>query len=329
MLGLELILLGVFDEHDELVGIGPFYRRDLITPFGFRIRRLHWIGTAWQFAPTVRTEYCGLILKRDRASEICGALVGVISQWQWDEWVLCDVVDHERERLVRYTNRLDGQTGQVLRLTDEGIRVDTHADFCRWLAGLGKSTRLKAYNRRHYLRELGELEFSSFDPVSEGDFLDQLNLFHMDRWGKPAFDEEAVRFHRQLMVRLPNSGGQVHCSVLRFNGDCISVLYDVTIDGQRFNLQSGYMENFDRRISLGSLHLGFAIEEAFNDPRTSRYDLLAGGGKKNYYKHHFHGEKVHFRTVQLVRGRGLRLLYRGQSSLPDTWRHVINRWFRL
>lgn len=328
-LGLELVLLGVFDAQGKLVGIGPFYRRDLILPLGLRVRRLHLIGSAWRIAPTVRTEYCGLILCEDRAADICSVLINAISQRRWDEWVLCDVVVTELERLSQHAGALDGQTGRIFRMQDEGVRLDTRGEFRQWLTELGSNTRLKVYNRRDYLRGRGELDFTVCDPAVDGDPLEQLNEFHMARWGKPAFDEEALRFHRRLMDRLPDWKGQVNCSVLRFNGVCVSVLYDVTIGGQRLNLQSGYLENLDRRVSLGSLHLGFAIEEAFEDPSTTRYDLLAGAGKNYSYKHHFRGKVIQFNTVQLVRRRSLRFIYLRQSSLPSGWRRIINRWFRL
>jgi len=329
VLGLELMLLGVYDENGELVGIGPFYRRDLVTPLGFRVRRLHLMGNAWHVSPTVRTEYCGLILRRDRAGEACQALIEAVGNWRWDEWILCDVLDTELQRLEQQGGSLWEETSGVYRLRDEGVRIDTRGDFSQWLAGLGRNTRLKVYNRRAYLHRQGDLECVCCDPAVDGDFLDRLNGFHQVRWGKPAFDEEALRFHRLLMARLPEWGGRVQCSVLRFNGDCVSVLYDLTVGGQRFNLQSGYQEDFDRRVALGFLHLGYAIEAAFNDPEVDCYDLLAGGGKNQYYKHHFRGQRVNFNTLQLVRNPALRFLYRQQRGLPSGWRRLINRWLRL
>ena len=329
ILELELLLLGVFDESGQLVGIGPFFLKDLVSPVGFRVRRLHLIGNAWHIAPTVRTEYCSVILCNDQAAAARNALMRAIADYSWDEWVLCDGMDSELKETKKSLTENGVEVRWVSREQDEGVRIDTTGNFKNWLEALGRNTRLKAYNRRDYLRKCGEFELLYCSEAEFDEFLKKLNNFHVLRWGKPAFDDEAVRFHKLFAARLPASGGQVLCSLLQFNGDCISVLYDVATGGQRINLQSGYYENFDRRVSLGPLHLGFAIEGGFKDPETNYYDLLAGGGKHSYYKSHFRGERVEFQTVQLVSRPLLRFIYRVQGGMPDELRGFLNRWFRL
>ena len=138
----------------------------------------------------------------------------------------------------------------------------------------------------------------------------------MNRWGKPAFDREALRFHRLLLQRLHLCEGEPAMSLIFYNQRCVSVLYDLVVRGCRYNLQAGYEEDFDTKVSLGYLHLGFAIEATFNHETTSAYDLLAGNGKKQFYKSPFHGEPVHFSTFQVVRSPLLKALYRIQASSP-------------
>ena len=54
----------------------------------------------------------------------------------------------------------------------------------------------------------------------------------------------------------------------------MSVLYDIQAGGRVYNLQAGYEESFHHKLSLGTLHLGYAIEQAFQVSSISRYDLL-------------------------------------------------------
>ena len=317
LLGMELMLLGAFDENNELVGIGPFSRRVLVTAGGVRVTRLYILGNAWRLAPTVRTEYCGIIACRGYEDAVGDVLLSALEQLGWDELICTDVPPEQVEHLERAGAGFDGRGYRVIqRAADVGGRVDTRGRFTDWLSGLGKNTRLKAYNRRTYLQKQGNLSFTDHNAGSDGDFFELLNAFHHQRWGKPAFEREALRFHRLLLQRLHLCGGEPALSVVRYNGRCISVLYDVVVRECRFNLQAGYNESFDAKVSLGYLHLGYAIEEAFSAEKICSYDLLAGTGKKQFYKAHFHGEAVHFATFQVVRGPLLKLLYSIQSASP-------------
>ena len=329
MLGLELVLIGVFDEQDDLVGLGPFYRRSILTSTGIRVYRLYLIGSAWRLAPTVRTEYGGLILPRDRQLEANHAILGFVGTLYWDELVCSDIAGRDSGQLVPARWPLDRSPTLVSRADDVGIRIIADGLFSDWLKKLGKNTRLKAYNRRTYLNERGDLVFTRHQSDIDGDFFDCLNRFHEIRWGKPVFDDDALRFHRLLIERLPLGGGRAELTALRYNGRCVSVLYDVVVEEWRMNLQAGFYEDFDSKVSLGSLHLGFAVEAAFQDESVGIYDLLAGSGKNHFYKSHFQGEPVEFSTFQVVRGPVLKLLYGIQSVSPRPVLRLFNRWLGL
>lgn len=96
-----------------------------------------------------------------------------------------------------------------------------------------------------------------------------------------------------------------------------------------YNIQAGFLESFDRKVALGTLHLGFLIEESFADPQIERYDLLAGLGKNTFYKGHLNGQESEFYTLQIARRPLLRLVYRYQAVLPRALRKLLNRIFRL
>ncbi|MDX1634507.1 MAG: GNAT family N-acetyltransferase [Marinobacter sp.] len=328
ILGLDLYLLGAFDERNILVGIAPLYRRRSYMPVGLRIDRLQIIGNAWRVSPTVRTEYCGLIFHRDRADDIRRALLQHLAQSGWDELVLCDVSPEEVEANRRVIGDAAGPVTCIRRVTDEGVSIDTTGVFGDWLKTLGKHTRLKVFNRRQYLSGKSDIQFVEAKTSDFGRFFDLLNHFHVYRWGKPAFDREAVLFHNRLLRRL-SPGMRAACTFLMVDGREVSVLYDIFAGGVRYNLQSGFQEDLDPKVSLGRLHLGFAIEQAFLDETCAHYDLLAGRGKHSDYKRHFAGRINEFVTAELVRSPHLRLLYREQERLPAGWRRTINRAFRL
>jgi hypothetical protein len=325
MQGLELILIGIYDSNDQLIGLGPFYRRAILTPAGFRVHRLYLIGGAWRLAPTVRTEYCGLVLPLGREDEVSDAILGALAKLDWAELVCSDVVLTESHcsSFERWPAGI--KTQFLTRMVDVGVRIKTREHFDHWLQRLGKNTRLKAYNRRTYLRERGKLTFSSDDSVDPLGFLNRLNDFHVVRWGKPVFDEDALRFHQLFIERLSMGGGRAELTSLTFNGECVSVLYDVVVGCWRVNLQAGFVENFDSKVALGSLHLGFAVESAFSDDSIEFYDLLAGSGKNHFYKAHFQGETVEFSTFQVVRSRLMRCLYQLEAVAPRSVSRLFNR----
>ena len=325
VLGMELVLLGVFDEGGQLVGIGPFCRRILVTPARVRVARLYMLGNAWRLAPTVRTEYCEIIARRGYEENVRTEVVSALEHLKWDELICSDVPGNQLENLK--AGGFDDQLNYriIHRTEDIGIRIDTAGCFDRWLNALGRNTRLKTFNRRGYLRKLGELVFRDYDDSRDGDFFERLNAFHRARWGKPAFDREALRFHRLLLQRLGLCDGEAAMSLLLCNEECVSVLYDIVVRDCRYNLQAGYEEKFNTKVSLGYIHLGFAIEAAFRRERTNTYDLLAGTGKNEFYKSHFHGNAVHFSTFQVVRSPLLKALYNIQAASPPLVARAFSR----
>lgn len=325
---LELVLIGVFDEGETLVGIGPFFRHRYRTPIGLRIDRLHALGNAWRIGPSVRTEYTSLIVDQKHATAVTREIFSQLSSLQWDELIVSDVVPDEVTAWLRHSKSILGQLLMLVRNEDKGVCVDTRGRMEDWLKKLGPNTRLKLYNRRRYLEGQGQLEVSCISSEHEvTDFFERLNRFHLARWGKPCFDPLAVRFHLRLRGRL-RSRQTPQYSVMRFDQKIVSLLYDIKVGDRVYNLQSGYEQHFDRKISLGTLHFGFAIEEAFAGA-ASHYDLLAGSGRNTFYKKHLKGQVVSFQTVQFVRKPALRLIYGQHGKLPRAIRPLVNRLFRL
>lgn len=317
-LGLELLMLGVY-RGETLVGLAPMFLHRHVA-LGRPQTDLHFIGNAWHIAPTVRTEYVSIIADREVATAVREALHDALGRRiDWDLLVVCDHVTGAGRPPIAAPRRVS----VITRRVDHGIAIDTSGAFDDWLAALGKNTRLKIYNRRRYLAGRAAVDVS--DDPDHGAALERMNALHFSRWAAPCFEADALAFHHRLLERL-TPGMTCQLSNLSIDGVVRSILYDMQVGARTYNLQAGFEEDFDRKVSLGTLHLGYAIERAFEDPAVNAYDLLAGSGKNTFYKQHFNGHEVEFLTFQLVRRPHLRLLFRAYQQLPGGIRSLARSW---
>ncbi|RMJ06143.1 hypothetical protein DOQ08_00828 [Marinobacter litoralis] len=324
-LQLKLLLLAVYDDAGRLIALAPLYFSRYRTPIGWDLKRLHIIGNAWKLGPTVRTEYIGCICDTQHKPQALEALSDYLKGEAWDELILADALGSEIESWAQALGKQVNVTCHV-RSEAQGVAVDTRGGYDEWLTSLGKNTRLKVYNRRSLFEgQLGG-EFQAWE--DPGAFLELLNNFHVARWGKPCFDQDAVRFHQLLLDRLTDNQ-RAQLSVLQSDGKILSVLYDIRAGDRVYNLQAGFLEEFHPKISVGTLHLGYCIEAAFRCMDVASYDLLAGSGKNTFYKSHFKGQTVRFTTVEYVRSSVLKMAYGARGYLPQGLVSSVNRFFRL
>lgn len=326
---LELQLLSVEDEQGRLVGLAPLYLKNFERLAGLGINRLHFIGNAWRLGPSVRTEYVGLIARETYEKAVADSVARYFSAVVWDELVIADSehpsAGHFGEALARHQGALG-----VVRSEARGVRLDVGGEgFSDWVARLGANTRLKALNRRSVFEDdLGGYCRDYPAGTNYQAFFDNLNYFHTRRWGKPCFDDLAVSFHIKVLERL-DENQKPRLSELVVDGNVVSALYDIEAGDCIYNLQAGFEEELHKKISLGTLHLGYSIERAFNDVSVTGYDLLAGYGKNTFYKAKFMGYEVAFTTLEFVRSPLLKLLYRCQTCLPQGVKSRINRVLKL
>jgi len=109
----------------------------------------------------------------------------------------------------------------------------------------------------------------------------------------------------------------------------VSVLYDIVINGRAYNIQAGFDDNFNKQLTMGFLHLGYSIQDAFNNPEIKEYDLLAGPGKKTFYKKKLGSKKVEFISLQYNRRYWLRWAYVFYDYLPDYIKFKIRHGIRV
>ena len=111
---------------------------------------------------------------------------------------------------------------------------------------------------------------------------------------------------------------EVDFSVMSVSDTPVSVVFDIRYQGRQYNFQSGYQENYCKSVALGTLHFGYQIEAAFNNPAIQFYDFMAGKGKNCDYKKKLVNRTDEFATLLLVRSHWLKQAYKLQSLLRRT-----------
>jgi hypothetical protein len=86
-------------------------------------------------------------------------------------------------------------------------------------------------------------------------------------------------------------------------------MLNIFVAGKIYNIQLGYEEGFDSKISLGTLHLGYEIERAFADQTVYAFDLLAGDGKTSNYKERIADPHSNFESIMIVRSPLLKTVF--------------------
>lgn len=310
-LNLDLYMLGAYSEKNKLVGLAPLYKRKCSLLFNlYQYTQIQFIGSSWGHTETVRSEYLDFIVKNSVADDARKAFYMYIEQdTVWDQFIFTDI--DRSSQTYNMISEGDYFKSSYIRIVQQDITtyVETYGDFIGFLSKIGKHTRHRLINRRNYLRKLGEVHHKYADSGSLDDFFNCLNKFHLFRWGKECFPKESLAFHKRLAKKY-NECGRLKFAKLTLNDKPISILYNIEVGGREYNIQAGFDAKVSDRLSLGLLHLGMAIESAFNDENINYFDLLAGPGKNVYYKSHFGSKGVCFIAAQINRQKYLKYIYK-------------------
>lgn len=286
---------GLYESRYRLKGVLP-------------IRSLQFVGTSSRELRTPRTEY-NRFSRNLTGKPLVHALQQQLDSHTWTEAVFNDLRAGSEDLSALVTIAATQNWAFRIIAVDDGYAVTTSGPFDEYLASLGANSRLRLYNRRGVLESLGPVREENLWPHNSKAFFDALNAFHRERWGKECVAGKSLTFHERFLSRVEQEGGRPLLSVLTCGNHVVSVLYNVWYRGVVYNIQAGFEQNFHKKLSLGSLHLGYAIEDAFRLPDTERFDMLAGQGKKENYKARIATEHYQFLTVMLVKSMVFRALY--------------------
>lgn len=297
----------------DLVGLAPLYWRIVRRGGVVFAHSVQMIGLSWRDPEPLISEYLDVIAAQKDVAAVREACVrALLEESDWQELVVGLTAAGEQWRETINARMPDGS--HYVRELDRSISYQASLvdGFDVYLKVLGQSTRRSVWNLRHRLAQQGSvrLEQVGFDDVAEG-FAD-LNRLHHLRWGKPAFSAKRLSFHTDLARRLSVSG-ELALSRLRVGKEVVSVLYDIRKGARQYNVKMAFDPSFNARLSLGLIHLGYAMEAAA-DCGVTLYDFLAGPGQRQDYKRHLGQCRRGLSCVQLVRGPVLPALYRWHDT---------------
>lgn len=293
-----LCIFAVYLGH-TLLGVAPLYiEKDAYARGVLPTRRLQFIGKRLSRSTGIRSEYMDFIVHRDYEHPVVARLLDAIAQEPaWLELALYDV--DETGALHKALPSWPEARGYHQRHEQSGPTyvVDCRQNFADYLAGLGSNTRLKLYNRRKVLEQKGTVELVSLTDETWQTLIDHLLQWHQERWSKIVFGKSSLAF----LLEVTSMDALRDSSLLMLDGVPISVTVNVRAGTTVYNIQLAFKDNLDKRISTGTLHLGYVIEQMFLDPTVERFDLLIGTGKHSNYKSH-----IAQQGSTLVSGRWIR-----------------------
>jgi len=304
-----LKLLVAYEKSGRLVGVAPMYISRAKVRDIFSVMRLQSIGNCWRGSETMRTELFSFIVDAHESGFIITSLFKYIYEAiDWDELVLTDLIDESAT--CRILKVVSSRMRSYCRVPEEGesYYLSTAGCFEDYLSGRGKNTRLHMYNRRKLLDTIGRVRFERYTGVDIEDKFDLLNLLHAKRWGKFVFADKKLVFNQRVAKLMAEKGG-VNFSTISVNDSVVSIQYNFVVDGHEYNIQSGFEEGFHKKISLGYLHFGFEIENAFQN-EIKVYDFLVGEGKKSQYKTRLTESSKKLINLHIVRGWRTKILYK-------------------
>jgi len=307
--GDELFIIAVYDQ-SILVGLAPLYKT--VSHLGstpLTIKRIELLGTRYQGQNGVRSEYLQFLSCHEQKDVIMETLLQAIHRDQtWDELILCNMttVEHSAKIALHFF-----ETQELVRVLDnEGAySINCKGSYSDYIQALGKNTRLKLFNRRKALHELGEVEYCPVKLNIDSNIFDEIDKFHLTRFGKAAFTEKYKKHLIHAIRAQERNSKNEYSSILKLNGNIISAMLNISYGSTIYNIQLGFEEALDKRISVGLLHLGYALEQAFQSDSISSFDLLAGAGKNNNYKERIADRHATLETRQFIRPTWLKFLY--------------------
>ncbi len=305
------LILGFYHGAD-LVGLAPLYCRIVRRGGLFFSRSVQMIGLSWRDPAPLISEYLDVIAAQPYVAAVRGACVRELLESDWQELVIGltaageqwrDAINAHTPDRRDYVRELDRSISYQARLVD---------GFGHYLKALGQSTRRSVWSLRQRLAQQGpvRLEQVTLAEIAEG--LADLNRLHHLRWGKPGFSAKRLAFHTDLARRL-SAAGELALSRLRVGKEVVSVLYDIRKGTRQYNIKMAFDPSFNARLSLGLIHLGYAMEAAVERGVTV-YDFLAGPGQNQDYKRHLSQDCRELSCVQLLRGPVLPALYRWHDA---------------
>lgn len=298
----------------DLVGLAPLYHRRLRRGGLLPTRSMQMMGLSWRDPETLISEYLDVIAAPDDLDAVRDACMRVLlGEPGWTEFVIGFTTASAQWRETY--ERCAASTPHYSRVLDRSVtyQADLSSGFAAYLGALRQSTRRSLWNLRRRLAVHGEVRLELLTESNLESGFEDLNRLHQLRWQKPAFSDERLAFHLRLARRL-SARGELALSRLRVGGGVVSVLYDIRKSQRQYNIKLGFDPDFSSQISLGLIHLGYAMESAA-ERGIGSYDFLAGPGRTSDFKRLLSQVRRELSCVQMLRGPLVSSLYRWRDRV--------------
>jgi len=266
-------------------------------------------GTAYGPALSPRSEYNSLSHLQRMAGSI-DYLSKELGKLDWTQVYIPDVVLGGKDEAQIHC--LGKCSSKSMRRESSDMAYSVGGISCEeFKQRISKSTRNQYFKGRQRLAKRGTIDFREYGVKEFPVFCKLLNEFHITRWGRPCYSNDSQSFLEGFLGGFSDEQGIVHLQALMLEGDIISLIFDIELNGRRYNLQSGFCEKKRGNIALGSIHLGYSIERALSQSLT--YDFLAGTGRSTNYK-----ANISNKTINL-----------GSFFLEPRWLNRIHSTYQL
>ena len=278
------------------------YTHRHISRYGYSLTTAFSAGISTPASPSLRSEYFNL--QENNVQHFVDAALG----YSWDQFYIPDLIQSSAEYSKLRDYAITKKLSVIVREQSKSYAVSLNGScFDDYVKSLSGNARVKLFNKRKNLYSRGNILIANLWPDVDK-FIDLLNQFHIERWGKPCYENRNRKQITYFLNEIVCAGGTPDLSVIYCNGKPISLVLDLEYKGRIYNIQSGYLEKFQNGISLGTLHFGFQLEKAFSSG-ASFYDFMAGKGKNSDYKKALATHKEDLVTIMIVRGFFLKALY--------------------
>lgn len=281
--GGPLVLHGHESDSGRLAAVAAWYVERRRLGGALELRRLQLVGQS-TWTPDASPGEVGTLLhddaSPDRAAHVLAAALDRSLDLDWDDFRV-SYVDPDGTFAAALATWSAARGFECRRMVDgASYVVATVGDERAYRGSRSANARRALFGKRRIALDRG-VEYRP--AIDAGGPLEALFRLHAARWGDAGLAPRQREFLRRLGAAW---GGDVcpRVSFLEAAGQPVSASLNLDARGRTYNLQGGFLPDWDSRLSLGKLHLGFELSRAFADPDTQELDLLPGRGMQDDYK---------------------------------------------
>lgn len=310
-IGLRLELYAIYQDN-ILVAIIPLITHQVKFGIIFNLTRCQLIGCSYGINDVNRSDNLDIILRTGvNINDLNECIESLMKSFHWHDFILDGV--STSSHILKFFKAYKSSCNIYTLSKYSNYIIDLKGDFKEFSAQLKKKVRQKTILHRRLLPQNTALVKIKTPELSL--FLAQLNTLKKMRWGKPVYQKNRLSFQEAFIKRCgKDSKITFNSSLLEIDSQNESAFYAIETTHKVYFLQYAFNPNFNSKLSLGFLHLGFVIEELFESNIDSLI-LLPGSGKTTNYKQSLSNNQPALLAVRISPSWWLNVLLKSYSLL--------------